>query len=165
MRGLRAIIAAVSPEGAIGKGGKIPWHHPGDYRRFKRLTTGTTIIMGRLTWESIGSRPLSKRRNLVISSRPVPNTECFRNIREALATCEGDVWFVGGTRIYEDAMRWVDVIDLTYVPEHVEGDDVNRFPPIDSAIFEPGPLLPHEDEPGLTRREYKRRAGFPRLEP
>ena len=52
----RAIIAAVSPEGVIGLDGKIPWHYPEDLKRFKRLTIGATIIMGRLTFESMGSR-------------------------------------------------------------------------------------------------------------
>ena len=54
-KGQRAIMAAVSPEGAIGLGGTIPWHYRGDMRRVKRLTMGTTLIMGRVTWESLAS--------------------------------------------------------------------------------------------------------------
>jgi hypothetical protein len=54
-------------------------------------------------------------------------------------------------------MRFVDVIDVTYVPDRVDAPDAVRAPPIDERVFEPGPLLPHEDEPGLTRRVFRRR--------
>jgi dihydrofolate reductase len=72
---------------------------------------------------------------------------------------DADVWFIGGARIYEEAMAYVDVIDVTYVPDHVSAEGAVRAPPIDERIFEPGPLLPHEEEPGLTRRVYRRRVG------
>jgi hypothetical protein len=54
-------------------------------------------------------------------------------------------------------MKYADVIDVTYVPDHVEAPNAVRVPAIDETVFEPGPLLPHEDEPGLTRRVYTRR--------
>jgi dihydrofolate reductase len=154
------MIYAVSPEGIIGAGGTIPWRHPGDVRRFKRVTLGTTVIMGRKTFEEVGT-PLPGRRNIVVTSRPldVPGVEAVRSVDEALARAgDADVWFIGGARIYEEAMRHVDIIDVTYVPDHVVAPDAVRAPPIDERIFEPGPLLPHEDEPGLTRRVYTRRA-------
>ena len=56
-------------------------------------------------------------------------------------------------------MRHADVIDVTYVPDHVTDADAVHAPPIDERMFAPGPLLPHEDEPGLTRRVYTRRPG------
>ncbi len=150
------MIAALSPEGVIGLGGAIPWRHPGDVRRFKRLTRGTTVIMGRLTWESMKGKPLPERRNIVISRHAVPGVESFRDLASALAACEGPVWLIGGARIYEEGMRYADVIDLTYVPDHVIDDAAVRFPPIDESIFAPGPRLEHEDQPGLTRRVYTR---------
>jgi dihydrofolate reductase len=130
-------------------------------RRFKRVTMGTTVIMGRKTYESMG-RALPGRRNIVVSSGPIdaPGIEHATTIAAALALSgPGDVWFIGGARIYAEAMPYVDVIDVTYVPDAVEGPDVVRAPPIDETVFEPGPLVAHEDEAGLTRREYRRRPG------
>ncbi|HEY7699601.1 MAG TPA: dihydrofolate reductase, partial [Vicinamibacteria bacterium] len=116
----RGIIAAVSPEGIIGVEGRMPWHYPGDMKRFKRLTLGSTIIMGRLTWESLPKKPLADRRNVVITRRKIEGVECFPTIEAALATCQGDVWFIGGTRVFEEAMRFADVIDLVYVPDKID---------------------------------------------
>jgi dihydrofolate reductase len=157
MAGPRVIMVAVSPEGVIGLHGKIPWHYRGDMKRVKRLTLGTTLIMGRKTWESLGGKPLPGRRNLVVTSTNIPGAECFANIAAALSASEGAVWFFGGARIYEEAMSYADAIDVVYVPDHVEENDAVRFPVIDPAIWEAGPLVPHEDEPALTRRVYTRR--------
>jgi dihydrofolate reductase len=156
---LRGMIYAVSPEGVIGLRGQIPWRHPGDLRRFKRVTTGTTVIMGRATFDERG-KALPERRNIVVTSRPldVPGVERVASVDEALALAgDADVWFIGGARIYDEAMRYVDVIDVTYVPDHVDAPDAVRVPPIDERVFAPGPLIAHEDEPGLTRRVYTRR--------
>ena len=157
---MRGMILAVSPEGVIGLGGKIPWRHPGDMRRFKRVTLGSTVIMGRATFDETG-KPLPGRRNIVVTSRPldVAGVERVGTVDQALALAgvACDVWFIGGARIYEEAMRHVDVIDVTYVPDHVDAPGAVHAPPIDERVFEPGPLLPHEDEPGLTRRVYRRR--------
>jgi len=155
---VRGIIVAVSPEGVIGVDGKVPWHYPADLKRFKRLTLGTTIIMGRLTWESIGSRPLKGRRNIVITSGTLPGVECYASLESALASCAGEVWFVGGVRVYAEAMRYADLIDVTYVPDVVQAVDAVHFPEIDAAMWEAGPLLVHEDDPRLKRRIYRRKA-------
>jgi len=158
----RGIIVAISPERVMGLHGKIPWHYPADLKRFKRLTLGTTIVYGRLTWESIGKRPLPNRRNLVITSAPirdVPNVESFPDIASALAGVTGPVWFCGGARIYEEAMRaYADFIDVTYVPDHVADPDAVRFPPIDPAVWEAGPRIRHEDDALLERQEFTRRS-------
>jgi dihydrofolate reductase len=155
---MRGMIAAISPEGAIGLAGAIPWNHPGDMRRFVRVTRGSTVVMGRLTWESMNAIPLPKRRNVVITSKPLTGVEHYPSIEEALGHVhEGDVWFIGGARIYEEAMIWVDVIDLTFVPDHVTDPHAVKFPPIDDRMFQAGPILPHEDEPGLSRRLFTRR--------
>ncbi len=153
----RGIMVAVSPEGVIGVGGKIPWHYRGDMRRVKRLTMGTTLIMGRVTWESLGGRPLPGRRNLVVTSRTLlPGAECFADIASALEASRGPVWFFGGARIYREAMPLADVIDIVYVPDRVEQPDAVKFPAIDPHDWEAGPLLDHEDEPALKRRLYTR---------
>ncbi len=155
------MIYAVSPEGVIGLDNGIPWHHPGDLRRFKRVTLGTTVISGRATFDSVG-KPLPGRRNIVVTSRPlhVEGVEAVASLSEGLeraAKSGGDVWLIGGRRIYEEGVRYADLIDVTYVPDHVTDPRAVRIPPVDEAIFQPGPLLPHEDEPGLTRRVYRRR--------
>ncbi len=154
------MIAAVSPEGVIGLHGAVPWRHPGDMRRFARVTRGGTVIMGRLTWESMKRRPLPHRRNIVIARGDVGDVEHYATIEAALGqVTEGDVWFIGGARIYEEAMRYCDVIDLTYVPDHVIDAEAVKFPPIDEVAWDPGEPIPHEEEPGLVRRVFRRRPG------
>jgi dihydrofolate reductase len=155
------MIYAVSPEGVIGANNQVPWHHPGDYRRFKRVTLGSTVIMGRKTFESMG-KPLTGRRNIVVTRTPidVKDVECVASVEDALmkaGAAAADVWFIGGHRIFVEGMKYADVIDVTYVPDHVHAPDAVYAPTIDEDIFEPGPLLPHEDEPELTRRIYTRR--------
>ncbi len=159
MAGPRGIMVAVSPEGAIGLEGKIPWHYRGDMRRVKRLTMGGTLVMGRVTWESLGGRPLPGRRNIVVTTTAsaLPGAECFSDLASALAACEGPVWFFGGARIYREAMPLADFIDVVYVPDRVDHPGAVKFPPIDEAAWEAGPLLDHEDEPALKRRVYTRR--------
>jgi dihydrofolate reductase len=154
-------IAAVSPEWVIGLHNDVPWRHPGDFKRFKRVTLGSTVIMGRLTWESMQRRPLPQRRNLVVTRHPDATIECFPDVEAALAAAkvdpEKDVWFIGGAGIYLAAMSHVDVLDITFVPDRITDPAAVRFPAIDERVFDPGPLLPHEDEPELTRRVYRRR--------
>jgi dihydrofolate reductase len=154
------MIAAVSADGVIGLEGGIPWRHPGDVRRFKRVTLGTTVIMGRLTWESMNGKPLPKRRNIVITRRALPGVETYSDIPAALAALAGtpeDIWFIGGAGIYAEAMKHADRIDLTYVPERIDDPRAVRFPAIDPAEWEAGELVQHEDEPALTRRVFTRR--------
>lgn len=154
------MIAAVSPEGVIGLHGAIPWRHPGDMRRFARVTRGGVVVMGRATWESMGCRPLPKRRNIVVTSRSLADVECHRDLPAAIAAalCEGTtVWLIGGARIYEEGLAHADFIDLTYVPDHVGDPDAVRFPAIDPAVWDAGPLVVHEEEPELSRRVFVRR--------
>ena len=153
----RTIIAALSPERVIGVDNDIPWHYPKDLQRFKRLTLGGTVIMGRRTWESLRRKPLPGRRNLVITRTRIPEAECFPDLEAALATCTGEIWFIGGARLYEAAMRHADRIDLTWVPDHVDRPDAVRFPDIDERVFEAGPRLPHEEDERLERQVFVRR--------
>lgn len=159
----RASMAAVSPEGIIGVAGGIPWDYPGDRRRLWRLTKGGAIVLGRLTWESLPRRPMRDRRNLVVAGSPVPGAETFRSVRAALETCAGQaVWFLGGMRIYAEAMEYADFLDITEIPDRIEvppGAAVARFPPIDPKLWEGGPARSDPDEPGVRRRRYVRREG------
>lgn len=141
------MIAAVSQNGYIGLDGKLPWHYPEDMRLFANKTKNSTVIMGRKTFESIGSRPLPNRRNIVISRLAhglgVLNDEgieVFGSVPEALDTCDSskDVWIVGGERIYEAGLEFVDEIHLTIVPNWIEtsfGQESARFPWINPLEF------------------------------
>lgn len=155
---LRGIIVAVSPEGAIGLDGRIPWHHSADLKRFKRLTMGATIMMGRLTWESIGSKPLPGRRNVVITGRALDGVEHYASLADALTHVggAGPLWFIGGARLYAEALAHATLVDVTYVPEHVTDPRAVHFPPLDEREWEAGPLEPHDD-PALRLRRYRRR--------
>jgi dihydrofolate reductase len=125
-----SIIAAVAENGVIGRDGKLPWHLSADLRRFKRLTMGHTIIMGRRTWESIG-RPLPGRRMIVISRQPdyqvdVQGVEVAASLHEALnrAVAEGDdeAFIIGGGALYKEALPRADRLYYTLVRAHVPGD-------------------------------------------
>ncbi len=153
---MRGILVAVSPEGIIGKDNTIPWHYSADLKRFKRLTTDNTIIMGRKTWESLPIKPLPNRRNIVITRSSIKDIECFQSIDDALQTCEGDVWFIGGAGIYQEAMQKADVIDMTLVPDSVSGEDCIYFPTIDKSWIE-GDTNVLEDDPKLRHKIYTRR--------
>ena len=153
---MKGILVAVSPEGIIGKDNAIPWHYSTDLKRFKRLTTGNTIIMGRKTWESLPKKPLPERRNIVITRSSIDGVECFRSIDDALQTCEGDIWFIGGAGIYEEAMEKADVIDMTLVPDKVNGDDCIYFPKIDETWKE-GETNYLDNHPKLKHKKYTRR--------
>ena len=153
---MKGILVAVSPEGIIGKDNTIPWHYSADLKRFKRLTTDNTIIMGRKTWESLPIKPLPNRRNIVITRSSIKDIECFQSIDDALQTCEGDVWFIGGAGIYQEAMQKADIIDMTLVPDNVSGEDCIYFPTIDKSWIE-GDTNVLKDDPKLRHKIYTRR--------
>ena len=153
---MKGILVAVSPEGIIGKDNAIPWHYSADLKRFKRLTTGNTIIMGRKTWESLPIKPLPNRRNIVITRSSIEDIECFQSIDDALQTCEGDVWFIGGAGIYQEAMQKADIIDMTLVPDSVSGEDCIYFPKIDESWIE-GATNTLEEDTKLRHKIYTRR--------
>lgn len=128
-----AIIAAVGHNRAIGKDGKLPWHIPEDLKRFKRLTTGHALLMGRGTWESIG-RPLPGRRNVVLSTAPLAGIESYRSIEEslrALASVE-KVFVVGGGKVYAQLIERADELYLTLVDRDVPADTF--FPPYEHLL-------------------------------
>ena len=155
------LIAAVSENGVIGIDGDLPWRVRSDMLRFKRLTIGdgdetSAVIMGRKTWESLPIKPLPNRRNIVISRSSIENVDCFRSIDEALETCEGDIWFIGGAGIYEEAMLKSDVIDMTLVPDNVSGEGCIYFPKIGIEWIE-GETKPLKEDTKLMHKNYTRR--------
>jgi len=120
----------MAENGVIGRDNALPWHLPNDLKRFKALTTGHSIIMGRRTFESIG-RVLPDRRTIVITRNPefrAPGAEVAHSLDDALALTEGEdeVFVVGGAELYRTALAQVDRIYLTMVHATVEGDV--RFP-------------------------------------
>lgn len=159
-----ASIWCQTTDGIIGKDGGIPWKYPTDLQRFKRLTMGGSIIMGRHTWESIG-RPLPGRNNIVVSKKfletgpPHADVHVAGSIEEAYEDAvlmTSDVWFVGGRRIYEAAMKYVNVIDVGVVPEKVSGNVV-RAPSIDSDVFVNSELKIDEDDRRILRCFFLRK--------
>jgi dihydrofolate reductase len=120
------LIAAVSENGVIGRGNALPWHLPADLQRFKRLTTGHAVVMGRKTWESI-RRPLPNRRNIVISSsiglHPTGATvvPSFRAAVDAARDLT-QLFAIGGSRVFEVALPLADRLELTRVHAVVPGD-------------------------------------------
>lgn len=137
MRARVSLIAAVARNGVIGCQGDLPWHIPEDLKRFRALTMGHAVIMGRRTWESIG-RPLPGRRMIVVSRQPgltVPGAEVAASLPEALAFAEGDedLFVIGGGEIYAQAMALADRLMLTEVDISPAGDAF--FPAVDTAAW------------------------------
>ena len=153
---MKGILVATSPENVIGKDNAIPWYYSEDLKRFKKLTIGKTVIMGRKTWESLPVKPLPDRRNIVITRQKIDGVECFKSIDSALEECKGDIWFIGGAGIYEEAMGKADLIDMTLVPDNISGDDCIYFPDIDDN-WEEGRTEPLKDSTKLLHKIYTRR--------
>jgi dihydrofolate reductase len=126
-----AIIAAVAANRVIGDRGKLPWRLPDDLARFKQLTMGHALVMGRATFASIG-RPLSSRRNLVLShdlSLWIDGCEVVHSLDEAVRSAGGEELFViGGASVYALFLPIADRMFLTHVDQEVPGDTL--FPEV-----------------------------------
>jgi dihydrofolate reductase len=128
------IIAAVSENMVIGKDNKIPWHYPEDLKHFKEMTLDSVVIMGKKTFESIG-KPLPRRKNIVITSNPINEIECYSSLEDALNFYQfNQIWLIGGRSIYEQGMEYANEIHLTRIPIYIEGDDVIKFPNINESF-------------------------------
>ncbi len=146
------LVAAIADNGVIGRDNALPWRLPEDLRRFKALTLGHTLLMGRLTYESIG-RPLPGRRTLVLTSDPswlarqnldaeaVGSADTVATLATAatiqqvleLAANDPELFVVGGARVYESTLPIADRLSLTRVHAAPQGD--TSFPPIDLSAW------------------------------
>ncbi|MEI6900893.1 MAG: dihydrofolate reductase [Bacteroidota bacterium] len=140
-----SIIVAIAENSAIGKNNDLLWHIPEDLKRFKRLTTGHTIIMGKRTFESLPVRPLPNRRSIVITDNPVDQFEgCLTvgSIKEAVEHCNPgeENFIIGGASIYAQFLPVADRLYLTVVHKPFDADV--WFPEIH---FEEWKLLSQEE--------------------
>jgi len=128
------IIVAKSNNGIIGKDGDLPWRLPEDLKRFKRLTIGNIVVMGRKTYDSIG-RPLPNRKNIVISRNTllkIEGVEVEHDLIDVLKrNQEENVYVIGGGQIYVDALPFTEKLEVTEVDVELVGD--TSFPEIDSS--------------------------------
>lgn len=138
------LVVAASLNGVIGRDGDLPWRLPSDLRRFKQLTLGKPVVMGRRTYQSIG-RPLPGRPNIVVTrdtafrpdgvivARSLDEALVYAR-READALGADEICVIGGGDIYRQTIAGADVVQMTQVQAEIDGD--TRFPEIDAQVFE-----------------------------
>jgi dihydrofolate reductase len=148
-----SFVVAVSRNGVIGRDGGLPWHISTDLKRFKEITMGKPVVMGRRTWESLPRRPLSGRRNIVITRQAdyaAEGAEVVSGADEAMALCvtEPEVAVIGGGEIFNLFWPVVDRLYLTEADLEVEGDTF--FPAFDPAEWREVSREVHERGPKDT---------------
>lgn len=156
-----AIVVAHSANRVIGRDGELPWRLPSDLRRFRELTGGHTVLMGRRTYESLPDafRPLPDRRNLVLSADPAyraEGAEVFSSLQDALDACGGDCFVIGGEGTYRGALALCERLYVTEIDAEIEGD--SYFPELDPGdwrlVEDAGSRT--ENELGFAFRTYER---------
>lgn len=159
------LIAAASLNSVIGFGkeNKLPWDfdYPEDMAFFRKMTANSTVIMGRKTYQSIG-RALPKRRNIVLTrsiTRMFDNTgiEPFTSLDDAVKTCSGDVWIIGGSFVYQDSLRFVEELYITTIPKIITGESLVYFPYVNPDYFEVKERIEISKEKNLYCNVYKRK--------
>ena len=156
-----SLIVAIADNGVIGRGGKLPWRLGSDLRRFRKLTMGHPLIMGRKTFEAIG-KPLDGRDSIVVSRKTVSlalNSHVFgaSSLEEALTIARGqakarrvkEAFVIGGAKLFDAALPHADRIYLTRVHASPEGD-VSWEPALGGAWHE----VSREDRPASDRDEF-----------
>lgn len=127
-----SLIAAVAENGVIGKKGRLPWSLPDDLRRFRRLTMGNTVLMGRRTWDSL-THALDGRENWVVTHDPAfsaDHVRAFHSLEEVYnAQPRGRLMVIGGAELYRQTLPMASCLELTLVHARVDGDVF--FPRID----------------------------------
>jgi dihydrofolate reductase len=119
------LVLAVAENGVIGKDGGIPWHISEDMKRFKALTLGHTVVMGRKTWDSLPRKPLPGRVNMVVTRQKDWRAEgatTASSLGQATSGTSGVVMVIGGAEIYERALPLASRIELTEVHRAYDGD-------------------------------------------
>lgn len=145
------LIAAVASNGVIGANGKLPWHLPEDLKHFKRLTLGHPVIMGRRTWNSLGSA-LPGRENIVVSRSAgyhAPGATVATSLGAALALCAGEpvAFVIGGHRLFVESLPLAAGLVLTEIHHNYEGD--TWFPKLDRSQWRETQREPHASSDGM----------------
>jgi len=138
-----AMVWAQDTAGAIGVKGGIPWYVPEDFARFKELTLGAAVIMGRATWDSLPerSRPLPGRHNIVISRNTLasaPGADVVGSVEQALEHASSfqpedgapTIWIIGGGQIYRQALAFADRLEVTVMDTRIAGAGADAFAPV-----------------------------------
>lgn len=133
-----SIIVAVSEDWGIGKGNELLWHIPEDLKRFKKLTFGNSLIMGKKTWESLPRKPLPGRKNIVLTDDPRELIEfsiTAYSLEDALSKCEkkDEIFVIGGGSVYRQFMPITDRLYITHIHKIAPADVF--FPEIDPLIW------------------------------
>ena len=149
-----SIIAAVAKGGAIGKNGGLLCHISADLQRFKALTTGHTIVMGRRTFDSLPKGALPNRRNIVLSRTQtcIPGCDVYASLDEALTHCskDEDIYIIGGASVYEQALPIADRLCLTEVEDTPANADA-FFP-----AYDKGWKLATKEQHEIDERHHQR---------
>ena len=119
------LVVAIADNGVIGKDGAIPWHISEDLKRFKALTMGHTIVMGRKTWDSLPRKPLPGRANVVVTRQAdwrADGAVVASSLGQAVEGTSGPVFVIGGAEIYDLALPHATRIELTEVHQDFDGD-------------------------------------------
>jgi dihydrofolate reductase len=145
------LLAALASNGVIGAEGGLPWHLPEDLKRFKALTLGHPVIMGRRTWESIG-KALPGRRNIVVTRQlgfVAAGAEVAASLEASFALCEGAplAFVIGGAELYAAALPVADALELTEIGAAFDGD--TTFPAFDRNAWREVRREAHQHADGL----------------
>jgi len=149
------IIVAVSENNGIGFENRLLVHLPGDLRRFKKITMGHCLIMGKKTWESLPVKPLAGRTNIVITDNELDCFDCAltaRSIGEALSLCEADreIFIIGGGSVYRQFMPLADRLLVTHIHKYFDAD--TYFPEISDREWYVSEIEDHTIEGGEPLR-------------
>lgn len=153
------LVAAIAKNNVIGRENDLPWYLPEDLKRFRKLTTGKTVLMGRRTFDSIMKRlgkPLPNRKNVVVTRDKNFNApegvEIYHSLDEALAKYRSeDLFIIGGGQIYKQTIDKADALYITHVDKVIEGDVY--FPEIEPARWK---KVEEEKHEGFSFTTYKR---------
>ncbi len=153
------LIVAIDRKGAIGRKGELLYHISADLRRFKALTTGHTVVMGRRTFESLPQGALPNRRNIVVSRQSgytAPGVEVAHSLEAALAMAGDEAFVIGGAEVYRRALSKADTLYLTVIDAEASDADT-YFPSIPLEEFAVTEVDTHSGEPPYRFITLKRR--------
>lgn len=161
MKTIVKMIAATSLNSAIGntKTNSLPWgnDYPEDMMFFRKMTSGSTVIMGKNTFNSIG-KLLPKRRNIILTTDKafqVDGADIFKSLEDALKTCDNIVWLIGGSSVYQAGLKYAEEIYLTTIPRVLNGDNLVYFPYVNPDAFALSERIELNKEKNLYVNVYK----------